>query len=117
MQMLRWLQACEMKPLLRPSLNIHIHIYLISIQLNLIFCSTHGWRYSPAHPQLLLMVIYTTPLLLSVVLLLSNLNAAPILTCTQAPDRIPSAGAAQNKHLLVLSINSGLISSLLRAQT
>ena len=63
------------------------------------------------------MVIYATPLLLSVVLLLPNFNAAPILTRTQAPDRIPSASAAQNKHLLVLSINSGLISSLLRAQT
>ena len=68
-------------------------------------------------PQLLMIVIYATPLLLFVVLLPPNLNVAPILTCTQAPDRIPSAGAAQNKHLLVLSINSGLISSLLRAQT
>eukprot|EP01052_Picozoa_sp_SAG31_P065603 SAG31_NODE_24429_length_481_cov_1.060209_1_plen_55_part_01 len=46
---------------------------------NAIVCSTKIWRYSPAYPQLLMIVIYTTPLLLSVVVRPPNPNTATIL--------------------------------------
>eukprot|EP01052_Picozoa_sp_SAG31_P085615 SAG31_NODE_46135_length_255_cov_2.371795_1_plen_61_part_01 len=61
MQMLRWLKACEIQPLLRSSININIYIYhIVEIQTTIV-CSTKCWRYSPAYPQVLMVVIYTTP--------------------------------------------------------
>ena len=55
---------------------------------------------------LLLMVIYTTPLLLFVALPPPNLDAAPILTRTQAPHQNPTVWGSQDKHFSMLSANS-----------
>ena len=52
------------------------------------------------------MVIYTTPLLLFVALPPPNLNAAPILTRTQAPHQNPTVWGSQDKHFSMLSANS-----------
>ena len=52
------------------------------------------------------MVIYTTPLLLFVALPPPNLDAAPILTRTEAPHQNSTVWGSQDKHLLTLSTNS-----------
>ena len=53
-----------------------------------------------------MIVIYATPLLLFVALPPPNLDAAPILTRTQAPHQNPTVWGSQDKHFSMLSANS-----------
>eukprot|EP01052_Picozoa_sp_SAG31_P055332 SAG31_NODE_15220_length_764_cov_3.548872_1_plen_87_part_00 len=85
-------------------LNINVFIYLYKNIVARMNANVLVLIYSTL--LLLLMVIYTTPPLLFVALLPPNLNAAPILTRTQAPHQNPTVWGSQDKHFSMLSANS-----------
>ena len=81
-------------------IRIQSYIRVITVFVDIFYSNI----WCPILPPL--MVIYSTPPLFVVVLLLPNPNAAPILTRTQAPHQNPTVWGSQDKHFSMISANS-----------